>query len=313
VGIAYALSDIAIIYTKQKKLNKALKYFEKALTINQKTGDKYGMVNNYDGLTSYYETTEQYDIALEYAKKHLKLATEIGHLQQIIEAYKNMGEIYEKTGKYQFALEQHKLFKIYSDSLINSETEKKTAQLEAEYEYDKKTTQLKTNQAQKNILHQQEIKQQTRISWFIFMAFMILFILVIWVFISRKKLQLAYKNLAIAHTEIEEKSVALAQSNQAIKLKKNEIELLNEKLEQKVKDRTQTLEDANEKLRKYAFSNSHTVRRPLANILGLIEVIHIYGLQHPDSQKYINMLQKSAEELDKVIHDINHNLENFED
>jgi PAS domain S-box-containing protein len=59
--------------------------------------------------------------------------------------------------------------------------------------------------------------------------------------------------------------------------------------------------DANRKLiSEYSFVNSHKVRAPLSNILGLIQLIK---LEH--NEELLEMLEKSAEELDHVIHEVN--------
>ncbi len=105
--------------------------------------------------------------------------------------------------------------------------------------------------------------------------------------------------------QLEEKNTALAES-------KEKIQLLNENLEQKVRDRTHTLEIANEKLRNYSFLNSHAVRRPLANILGLVNILDLENPESQENKTYLEMLGQSAQELDAVIHDINQQLGNSE-
>ncbi|MFY0675064.1 MAG: PAS domain S-box protein [Bacteroidia bacterium] len=58
---------------------------------------------------------------------------------------------------------------------------------------------------------------------------------------------------------------------------------------------------ANKKLiSEYSFVNSHKVRAPLSNILGLIQLIK---LEH--NEELLEMLEKSADELDHVIHEVN--------
>jgi len=63
------------------------------------------------------------------------------------------------------------------------------------------------------------------------------------------------------------------------------------------------LSDKNEALKKMSYHQSHTVRRPLANILGITKLIHAYIKEHPDADlsQLISFLQLSSDELDDAI------------
>jgi len=56
-------------------------------------------------------------------------------------------------------------------------------------------------------------------------------------------------------------------------------------------------------LKKMSYHQSHTVRRPLANILGITKLIHAYIKEHPDADlsQLISFLQLSSDELDDAI------------
>lgn len=61
----------------------------------------------------------------------------------------------------------------------------------------------------------------------------------------------------------------------------------------------------NEKLKAIAWEQSHMVRKPIANILGLIDLIVLENnTQNPI--KYLDLLKKSTQELDEIIHNIVH-------
>lgn len=59
----------------------------------------------------------------------------------------------------------------------------------------------------------------------------------------------------------------------------------------------------NEKLRKIAFIQSHQVRQPLSNILGILSFINTQGLSD-DDQYLMKILNLSAKQLDSVIRNI---------
>ena len=59
-----------------------------------------------------------------------------------------------------------------------------------------------------------------------------------------------------------------------------------------------------EKLLKIAFMQSHQVRVPIANILGLFNLFEFDDPCDPINGKVLNMLKLVAESLDKTIHEI---------
>lgn len=70
---------------------------------------------------------------------------------------------------------------------------------------------------------------------------------------------------------------------------------LNHSLEQ--------LEEAHQKITQYAFSNSHHLRAPLAKVLGIADL-----LQHStpeEARELLSLLNMSAQDLDKVIREMN--------
>jgi signal transduction histidine kinase len=60
----------------------------------------------------------------------------------------------------------------------------------------------------------------------------------------------------------------------------------------------------NERLSEIAFLQSHVVRQPLSNILGLIYLIRMNGLANPSNAELISHLEASAKKLDDIIHEI---------
>lgn len=63
----------------------------------------------------------------------------------------------------------------------------------------------------------------------------------------------------------------------------------------------QQLREHNEKLSEIAFLQSHIVRRPVANVLGIINLLNISDPTDPSNIELIPMLETAAKELDEVI------------
>lgn len=70
--------------------------------------------------------------------------------------------------------------------------------------------------------------------------------------------------------------------------------------EEKLREVVLYLYKQNKALKEIAFMQSHEVRRPLANILGLIEIITFSNVS-PEQRSALKMLRKSGEELDQMI------------
>jgi signal transduction histidine kinase len=94
--------------------------------------------------------------------------------------------------------------------------------------------------------------------------------------------------------------------NKVIELKRinDENDRIKSNLEKLVREETKQILRKNERLRKYAFINSHKIRAPLARILGLIQVINLEQHEVTNHEAF-KKLNDSSAELDEVIRDIN--------
>lgn len=64
------------------------------------------------------------------------------------------------------------------------------------------------------------------------------------------------------------------------------------------------LKNQNEKLLEIAHFQSHIVRKPVANVLGIINLIDVNTPEAPENLELIPMLEEASKELDDVIHQI---------
>jgi light-regulated signal transduction histidine kinase (bacteriophytochrome) len=97
--------------------------------------------------------------------------------------------------------------------------------------------------------------------------------------------------------------------SEALKLQSEEIKSINESLEERVRERTQVLEEKNKQLAEYAFINSHVLRAPVSTMLGLINLISYSSIPVEDQKIYDHLLE-TAKILDTIIYKINHAIEN---
>ncbi|HEY5824335.1 MAG TPA: hypothetical protein VIT44_08220, partial [Cyclobacteriaceae bacterium] len=86
----------------------------------------------------------------------------------------------------------------------------------------------------------------------------------------------------------------------ALQASNEEIQVINDNLEQIVRERTLELEKKNKALEEYAFINAHKLRSPVASILGLMNLMNKTKLDDEASIIAQHMV-KSTEQLDEVI------------
>ncbi|MEP1095458.1 MAG: hypothetical protein ABJG78_10130 [Cyclobacteriaceae bacterium] len=83
----------------------------------------------------------------------------------------------------------------------------------------------------------------------------------------------------------------------------SKLNLLNERLEILVEERTIDLEIKNSKLAEYAFTNAHELRAPVANMLGLLN--HLDRVQSKkETKQCLALMKRTGVQLDEITHEI---------
>jgi len=111
----YALSNIGYIYKNQGQITKALKYYDKALTIQRSIKDKEGIANTLNNIGIIYDNLGLVTKASEYFHHALNIYKENQDKDGIAISLNNIGSIYERQGHLVKGLEYYyKALDIYN-------------------------------------------------------------------------------------------------------------------------------------------------------------------------------------------------------
>jgi len=147
-GYPYSYSNLGGVYGQQGKYDLARSYFEKARQLREEIGDQKGIAENFTQIGEVYLAEGKNQEAISYFKKAVPVAhaqdyrfLEQYTYQQLSQAYKNL----RQTDSALFYLERYGVFK---DSINGLEVDKKIAELNLNYETEKKENQILEQRAQ---------------------------------------------------------------------------------------------------------------------------------------------------------------------
>ena len=176
--VALAYNHIGVVYKNQQKYDEALKNYFDALKIQEEVGDKEGIAVSYTNIGNAYLESGNANEARQWQKKGLQLAQEIGIKTTIQDSYLGLARTDSALGNYKDAYAYHKMYIVYRDSIANKENTEKIVQQKMQYEFDKKETQSKAEQAvtKKELQKQRLVRNGFIIGFAIVLLFALLFL-----------------------------------------------------------------------------------------------------------------------------------------
>jgi tetratricopeptide (TPR) repeat protein len=141
-GIASSLSNLGKIYNYTGNYSQALSYLERALKMNEALDNKNEVAYNILEIGRIYYNLKSYNKALDYFNRSLSLAQRNDLTKVEREAYSSLSNIYYATGDYQQSLNTYKRFVEIQDSFLNENNMKQIAEIQTQYETEKKEQQI---------------------------------------------------------------------------------------------------------------------------------------------------------------------------
>ena len=190
--IANILNNQGTLFRDLGNNDLAFKRYREAMELRKNQNNIFGLARSYHNIGQFYfKQIKNFDSAEHYLKKAIVFGEEIGLWETVESSSELLTKAYTEKGAYKEALETLELNRRVKDSLFNQESTRKITQLEMQFEFDKKQSQL-------------EAAQQER-EWYYWIAgsgvFLLLIIVTLLFFLQRNKTRRS--ELEQAHLNLE--------------------------------------------------------------------------------------------------------------
>ncbi len=268
----------------------------------------------YESIAQTLSQQEKYAQAKKYALLALEKIEKVAHISadkiRLKYVYHLLFQLSKKEGKYEESLHYLEKEIAFTEKLASFEDGKQVARIQAVQEIEKKALLIDSLHKDTNI-QQKDLEHKT----------LLIALLVMGVFFSMlaaggysRSAYMRKKNshlLNWKNQEIQKQKESLEKYASEIHTINEELKTMNELLDENVKESTQALFDQNKCLIEYQYLNAHKVRGPLARILGLVNLIKVCELA-PYPLELLVLLERSALELDEIVHEIKNVLDTGE-
>ena len=137
-GQASAFNNIGVLRYFMKQYDKAVENHSMALKLNEKLGRKQHIAGNNINLAGDYTMLRKFREAESHLQTGLELAKQIGHMEYTRNAYEKLATLDSARGNHAAALEHYKIYKLYSDSIVNDASSRQLNEMQTKYDTEKK-------------------------------------------------------------------------------------------------------------------------------------------------------------------------------
>lgn len=274
LGSAIVFANKAKIYSEEKNYSEALLNSLKAIELLKKYNQKDHLSVTYVETGSTYLNLGDFQNAYRYINYGLKLAKETGNKQREVDGLEGLYKYHEKLRDFEDALSYFKLYSNLKDSLFNEEVSKRMSNILSNAEIEKRE---KEKDLLEERIRRQELENKALIGGAVF-----LLLFAVYFFNTTQQKKRTNKLLSAQNEEIYQKQQQIIFINESLQKSQKQLHRVNEKLqklnaglENTVKERTFELQKSHEELDTFLYQSSHALRRPIVNIMGLIQIARI--------------------------------------
>jgi len=222
-GIAINLGNIGNIYFGLHDYLKALEYNLKALSLDRELGNKHGIASNLCNIGDNYIKQKKYTQARTYLDSALNLAKTLGENEVMRTVYGSRTALDSALHDYKTGWEDYGHYIAYRDSLINEAKTKKLVQASMNSEFEKKQAELKAEQDKKDALAEQERKKQILIRDTFMAGFALMLALAFFIFRGYRQKQKANEIISRQKEEVENQKALVEDQKKLVEEKNKDI------------------------------------------------------------------------------------------
>jgi len=208
--IASSNSNIGYAYTGLNNYEKAEISFNNAISVFENENSLSRQIYAYIGRGVLYNRLQKYQLAQQDCEKAKDIAIKQNDLESKLKSCKCLYVAYKELGDYQKAIENQELFIAAKDSIFNKKNIKKLAQLEMQYNFDKK-------QELQNIENLANEKERKLYLWLAFIGFILASTLAFFFYRNRKQKIILAKQKVLLETAVDEKNILLRETHHRVK------------------------------------------------------------------------------------------------
>jgi class 3 adenylate cyclase len=155
----YALNNIGRVYTRQKQFDKAIRMHNQAYEISKKLDTRLDMTQSLIGLGQAYFAKGDNAASIDAYNRSLNYAIPLNALAEKKEAYQGLTLAYERESDFMNAFKFQELLLNVKDTIYDINTDKKLGTLQFGFDLEKKESQIKLLNKDKEI-QQRELQRQ---------------------------------------------------------------------------------------------------------------------------------------------------------
>ena len=153
-------------YFTKNNFASCLKNYLESHVYAKKMGNKYHLCTISSAIAKVYHKLHQNDKALQYIMEAEKTANEVGTRTDFKEIFTTRAKIEQEAGNYKLASEYYSKAIVNSDSLFQTETSEKVAEVEARYQNEKKQKEI-TGLEKDRLIQAISLKQKSTLNYFL--------------------------------------------------------------------------------------------------------------------------------------------------
>lgn len=155
--------NIGNIRNDQKKYTEAITAYHTSDKICRDLGIEIGFMYNANGLGGVFLKQKNYIRAQENIELSLEIAQKMGQTKVVKENYQRLAQIYAGLNQYQKAFDFQTKYQNLNDSIFNTESDARFAEMEAKYETEKKEKENQLLKAKNDQAQTQLALQNTKL------------------------------------------------------------------------------------------------------------------------------------------------------